>query len=89
MHDTLKINLCILWMLYFDRTDVCKRFGVKKTKASNECDVCHYWYFLNYSFKFQPNVYNRWHDLLVMPMKLSDIALLNTKGSDYHCIMHN
>ena len=76
-------------MLYFDRTDVCKRFGVKKTKASNECDVCHYWYFLNYSFKFQPNVYNRWHDLLVMPMKLSDIALLNTKGSDYHCIMHN
>ena len=32
MHDTLKINLCILWMLYFDRTDVCKDLVLRKQK---------------------------------------------------------
>ena len=40
--------------------------------------------FLNYSFKFQRNVCNRCHDLLMM--FISDIAILNIKGSDYRCI---
>ena len=47
----------------------------KKTSASKECNVCHYWYFLNYSFKFQPNVYNRCHDLLMMVVNLSELLL--------------
>ena len=42
---------------------------------------------INYSFKFQPNVCNRCHDLLMMPMNLSDIAILNIKGSHYRCII--
>ena len=68
-------------MLYYDRIDV------NKTSASKECDVCHYWYFLNYSFKFQPNVCNRYHDLLMMSINLSNIAILNIKGSDCRCII--
>ena len=52
-----------------------------------QCDICHYWYFLNYSFKFQQNVCNRCHDLLMMSMNVSDIAILNIKGSDYRCII--
>ena len=35
---------------------------------------CHYWHFLNHGFKFQPNVCNRCHDLLMMSINLSDIA---------------
>ena len=38
-------------------------------------------------FKFQPNVYNRCHDLLMIFMNLSDIAILNIKGSEYRCII--
>ena len=53
-------------MLYYDRTDVSEGIDVNKTSASKECDVCHYWYFLNNSFKFQPNVFNRCHDLLMI-----------------------
>ena len=45
------------------------------------------WYFLNLSFKFQPNVCNRFHNLLMMSINLSDIAILNINGSDYHCII--
>ena len=61
-------------MLYFNRIDVSKGIDVNKTSASKGCDICHYWYFLNYSFKFQPNVCNRCHDLL-MSMNLSGIAI--------------
>ena len=80
------MNVCILWMLYFDRIDVSEGIDVNKTSASKQCDICHYWYFLNYSFKFQPNVCNRCHDLL-MSMNLTDNAILNIKCSDYCCII--
>ena len=43
-------------MLYFDRIGVSEGIDVNKTSASRECDVCHYWYFLNYSFKFKTDV---------------------------------
>ena len=75
-------------MLCFDRIDVSEGNDVNKTSASKECDICHYCYFLSKGFKFQPNVYNRCLDLLMMSMNFSDIAILNTKGSDYSCIIN-
>ena len=42
-------------MLYFNRIDVSERIDVNKRNASEECDIYHYWSFLNYSSKFQPN----------------------------------
>ena len=64
-------------MLYFDRIDVSEGIDVNKTSASKEPDICHYCCFLNKRFRFQPNVCNRYHDLLMIPMNLSDIAILN------------
>ena len=40
-------------MLYDDRIDVTKGIDVNKTTTSKDCNICHYWRFLNYSFKFQ------------------------------------
>ena len=74
-------------MLYYDRIEVSERIDVNKTRGSKEYDICHYWYFLNYNFTFQPNVCNRCHDLLMMSISLSDIAILNIKGSDYYYII--
>ena len=75
-------------MLYYKRIDVSDGIDVNKTSASKECDSCEYfWYFLNYSFKFQSNVCNRFHDLLLMSTNFSDIGILNIKSSDYHCII--
>ena len=70
-------------MLYYDRIDDFEEIDVNKTSASREWDICWYWYFLNYSFKFQPNVCNRYHDLLMMSVNLSDIVILNNRGADY------
>ena len=74
-------------MLYYDRIGVSKGIEVNKRSALNEYDVCHYWYFLNYNLKFQPNVCNRCHDLLMISINLSNIAILDIKGSDYCCII--
>ena len=74
-------------MLYFNRINTSEGIHVNKTRASKECHVCHYWYFLNYSFKFQPNICNRCHNLLMISINLSDIAILNIKGSYYCCII--
>ena len=47
------------------------------------------WYFLNYSFKFELDVCNRCHDLLMMSMNLilNNISILNIKSSNYHSII--
>ena len=73
-------------MIYFDRIEVFEGVDVNKTSVSKECDICHYWCFLNYNFKFQPNACNRGHDLLIMLMNFSDAAILNIKSSDYRSI---
>ena len=74
-------------MLYFHRIDVSEGIDVNKTSASKKCNICHYWYLLNKSFKFQQNVYIRCHDLLMMSINLSDIAILNIESVDYCCII--
>ena len=53
-----------------------------------ECDICYYWHFLDKGFMLQPCVFNRCHDLIMMPMNLSDIYILNIKNADYHCIIN-
>ena len=40
------MNVCIVKMLYFDRTDVSEGIDINKTISSKECDICHCWYFL-------------------------------------------
>ena len=75
-------------MLPFDRIDVSEGTDINKASELKECDICHYWYFLNYSFKFQPNVCNKCHDLLMMPTNLSNMAILNIKGVDYRSIVN-
>ena len=74
-------------MLYYDRIDVSERIDVNNTSESKKCDICHYWYFLNKAFKSQANACNWYHDLLMMSINLSSIAILNIKGADYWCIL--
>ena len=81
------MNVCILLMPYFDRIDVSEGTDFNKTSASRECDVSHYQYFLSCSFKFQPEVWNRCHDLLMVSMNISNITIFTIKDSDYCSII--
>ena len=58
-------------MLYYDRIEVSKGIGVNKTSESKECDIFHYWDFLDKGFNFQPHVCNGCHNLLMMSMNYS------------------
>ena len=57
-----------------------------KQSESKECMLCHYWYFKNVGFKFEPHVCNKCHDVLMTAYELKDIAILTAKGVDYRCI---
>ena len=50
-------------MLYYDRIVISERIDVDKASSSKECNICHYWYFLDEGFKFQPDVCNGCHDV--------------------------
>ena len=51
--------------------------------------ICHYWYFENIGYKFEPYVCNKCHDISMMPHELENIAILNVKGVDYGCVLWN
>ena len=40
-------------MLEYDRIDISKGIDMNKTSALKECDICHYWYFLDKGFKYE------------------------------------
>ena len=47
--------------------------------------LCHYWYFKDDGFKFEPHVCNRCQDVLMTGYELKNIAILSVKGVDYRC----
>ena len=69
------------------RKNVSERIDVKKTSASKECELCHYWYIEDAGFKFEPHVYNKCHDGLMTANELKNIAKLDVKGVDFRCIL--
>ena len=72
--------------MYYNRIDISEGTDVNKTNESNEFDVFQYWYFLDKSFKFQPDVCNRYDDFLMVPINLWDIAISNIQDVGYCCI---
>ena len=48
-------------MIQDERIDISEEIGFNKTSKSLECMICHYWYFKDIGFKYQPYVCNRCH----------------------------
>ena len=48
--------------------------------------ICHYWYFLDYNYKYELDACNGCHDISMMAYELENIAILNVKGIDYRCV---
>ena len=74
-------------MLYFERIDVFEGIDFNHTSQSKECNICHYWYFLDKGIKFQPVVCSGCHQALMISINLSHIAILNIDATDYLCIL--
>ena len=69
------------------RIDVSEGININKTSESKKFMLCHYWYFKDISFKFQPYLCNGCHDLSMMAYELKNVAMLNAKGVGYGCIL--
>ena len=52
-------------MLPYEKIDVSEEIDTNKTSASKECMFWHYWYFKNIGYKFESNVCNKCHDILI------------------------
>ena len=50
--------------------------------------ICHYWLF-NHGFKCQDSVCNGCHDLTLLSVNISYIAIITIKNVDYRYIIHN
>ena len=70
-------------MLVNNRIDISEGIDVNKTSASKECDICHYWYFKDIGFKYEPYLCNGCHDLMQKAMSFNDVAIVYVKGSAY------
>ena len=74
-------------MLQYDRISVSEGIEINKTIELKECVLCHYWYFKEVGYKFQPYVCNSCHAVSMMAYELKNVAILNAKGVDYRCIL--
>ena len=63
-------------MLQYDRIDVSEGIDINKTSESKECMLCHYWYFKDVSYKFQPYVCNGCYAVSMMAYQLKHIPIL-------------
>ena len=71
-------------MLEYGRIDISKGIDLSKSNdKSKECDICHYWYFLDKNFSYQPHVCNGCHDLMQKAMSFNDVAIVSIKDNDY------
>ena len=68
-------------MLEYDRTDIFEGIGINKTNISKQDDICHYWYFLDKNFRYEPYLCNGCQDLMQKAMNFSDAAIAFVKGS--------
>ena len=45
-------------MIFYHRIDASEKIDVNNTSESKECDIYHYWHYLNKGFKFRQYVCN-------------------------------
>ena len=70
-------------MLEYDRIDISEGIDVNKTNLSKDCGICHYCYFKNIGFKYEPYLCNGCHDLMQKAMSFNNIATVYVRGSAY------
>ena len=55
----------------------------KSLDKSKERDLCHYWYFVNENFNYQPYLCNGCHDLMMKAVIFNDVPIVCVKRNDY------
>ena len=68
--------------MHYDIINISKGTDPTKINRSKQCMICHYSLF-NHGFKFQDSVCNGCHNLTILCLNISDIAIITVKNVDY------
>ena len=68
-------------MLEYDRINISEGIDIKKTNASKECKICHYWYFKDIGFKYELHLCKSCHSFKAV--SFDNIAIVYVEGSAY------
>ena len=70
-------------MLEYDIIDISEVIDINKTSKLKECKICHYWYFKDIGFKYEPHICNGCHGLMQKALGFNDVAIVYVSGSAY------
>ena len=70
-------------MVEYDKLGISEGIDINKNTASKERGICHYWYFSDKNFKYEPYLCNGCHDLTQKAIIFNDLAIVSIKGGDY------
>ena len=67
-------------MLYYNRVDISEGNDLAKSNNNKECMICHYFFFNHGRFKFQDSLCSGCHDLTMLTINISNIAIITVKN---------
>ena len=71
-------------MLEYERINISEGIDYyMSNNRSKECDICHYWYFLDKNFTYEPYLCNSCHNQMQKSVNSNNVAIAFDKGSDY------
>ena len=70
-------------MLQYDIINISEGIDINKTNTSKECKICHYWYFKDIGFKYEPHLFNGCHGLMQKAVSFNNIAIVYVEGNAY------
>ena len=69
-------------MLEYYRIDISEGIDVNTINVSKKCDICHYWYFFDKRFKYEPYLCDGCHNL-IQKARNFNVMIVSVKGNDY------
>ena len=73
-------------MLQYERIDISEGMDFDQSDKSTEYMICHYCYFKDIDYKYEPHVCNKCHDVLMVVDDLKNFMILNIKGQQMLCV---
>ena len=67
----------------YDRINISEGIDINKSVKFEECDICHYWYFLDKNLNYEQYLCNGCHELIKTSTNFNDVAIVSIKGNDY------
>ena len=70
-------------MLEYNRINISEGIDIDNRNKSKECKICHYWYFKDIGFNYEPLLCNGCHSLMQKTVSFNNIAIVYVKRSAY------